>query len=74
MFALLRDHSSIEESRFRLIESKIGEALSSRLDTTVLLRLLSAGVQHLKGKDGRALLSLTREERELLVKELGLTS
>jgi tetratricopeptide (TPR) repeat protein len=74
MFALLRDHSSVEESRFRLIESKLGEALSSRLDTTVILRLLSAGVQYLKGKDNKALLSLTREERELLVKELGITS
>jgi hypothetical protein len=72
LFALLRDHGRIEESRFRTIESAIREALSSRLDTTVLLRLLDTGIRYFKRDDHKALLSLAREERELFVKELGI--
>jgi len=71
LFALLRDHALIEESRFRTIESAIREALSPRLDTTVLLRLLDTGIRYFKRNDRKALLSLAREERELFVKELG---
>ena len=72
LFSLLRDHALIEESRFRVIESAIREALSSRRDTTVLLRLLDTGIRYFKQDDRKALLSLAREERELFVKELGI--
>lgn len=73
IFALLRDHPVIEESRYRIVESAIREALASHVDTTVILRLLSAGVQYFKQRDRKALLSLAREERELIVKELGIS-
>jgi tetratricopeptide (TPR) repeat protein len=72
LFSMMRDHSGIEESRFRIIQSAISDALSSRLDTTVVLRLLDIGIRYFKRNDRKALLTLAREERELFVKELGI--
>jgi tetratricopeptide (TPR) repeat protein len=72
LFSALRNHALIEESRFRVIESAVRDALSPRLDTTVLLRLLDTGIRYFKQNDRKALLSLAREERELFVKELGI--
>ncbi|SPF50991.1 hypothetical protein SBA4_4580001 [Candidatus Sulfopaludibacter sp. SbA4] len=73
LFALLRDHSTIEESRYRSIESALRESLEGRIDISVILRLLDTGIRFFKQNDRKALLNLPNEERALFVSEGCLT-
>ena len=72
LFALLRNHAAIDESRFRGIESALRESLEGRVDIRVILRFLQTGVALFKRSDRKALLNLPNEERALFMRELGL--
>lgn len=72
LFALLRDHAAIEESRYRSIESALRESLEGRIDISVILRLLDTGIRFFKRNDRKALLNLPNEERALFRGELGI--
>jgi tetratricopeptide (TPR) repeat protein len=72
LFALLREHAAIEESRYRSIESALRESMEGRIDISVILRLLDTGIRFFKRNDRKALLNLPNEERALFVSELGI--
>jgi tetratricopeptide (TPR) repeat protein len=70
VFALLRDHETLDEDRFRHIVLAFEDILAKRMDVQTAVRFLQVGIDFLKREDRKALLRLTREERQTFCKEL----
>ncbi len=72
VFELLKKHDSISEKRFERIVQTFKENFSAKIDTRVAVRFLEVGVEYFQKVDTRALLRLTREERQMFCKRLGI--
>ena len=72
VFTLLKDHQRISEKRYAQITEVFENVIGKRVDTNVALRLMKAGIDYLKIEDPKALLRLSKEERGVFYKELGI--
>ncbi len=72
IFALLKDRDNISEVRFTRIVKSIKNIIGKRMDASVAVRFLATGIDYFTKKDRKALLRLTKEERSVFCKELGI--
>ena len=72
IFALLRDRDNISEVRFTRILKFLEDIIGKRMDVSVAFRFLATGIDYFTKKDQKALLRLTKEERNVFCKELGI--
>jgi tetratricopeptide (TPR) repeat protein len=72
IFALLKDQENISEVRFSRILKSFENVIGKRMEVSVAVRFLKTGIDHFKNKDKKALLRLTKEERHVFCRELGI--
>ena len=72
VFAILKDHEEISEERFAHIIRAFEEIIGKRMPVSVAVRFLQVGIDHFKKQDRKALLRLTREERDTFCEQLGI--
>jgi tetratricopeptide (TPR) repeat protein len=72
IFALLKDQENISEVRFSRILKSFENVIGKRMEASVAVRFLKTGIEHFKNKDKKALLRLTKEERRVFSRELGI--
>ncbi len=72
IFALLKDQENISETRFTRILKSLQDAIGKWMEVSVAVRFLKTGIDHFKNKDKKALLKLTKEERRVFCRELGI--
>jgi len=71
--SLLRHRDSIPSTQLEEVIAVLQNTASQYLDVTMPLKFLRAGIAYFQNKDEKALLELTREERQLFTKELGIS-
>ena len=72
VLAILKDHEEISEERFAHIIRAFEEIIGKRMPVSVAVRFLQVGIDHFKKQDRKALLRLTREERDTFCEQLGI--
>ncbi|RJO63383.1 MAG: tetratricopeptide repeat protein [Myxococcales bacterium] len=72
IFAILRRFKSFNEERCVAIVQALEGIHGEKLDTRIPVLFLQVGFDYFKKKDDKALLRLTREERQIFCKELGI--
>ncbi|MHC4863118.1 MAG: tetratricopeptide repeat protein [Planctomycetota bacterium] len=72
VFGFLKGHEGIDEQRFAAVVRAFEEVVGRRIDVRMAVHFLQVGIDYFKKKDRRALLRLTREERETFCKEVGI--
>ena len=73
VFALLKKHEGVSEDRFADTVWALENLVAGRVNVSVPVLFLNAGVDYFKRGDRKALMKLSREERALFTKELGIT-
>ncbi len=73
IFALLKRNERISPKRFDRILQSLRNVVGKRVEVRVALRFLQTGIDYFKKKDRKALLKLTKEERRVFSKELGIS-
>jgi tetratricopeptide (TPR) repeat protein len=72
VFALLKKQESVSEDRFVDTIWALENLVAGRVNVSIPVRFLNAGVDYFKREDRKALMKLSREERALFTKELGI--
>jgi Flp pilus assembly protein TadD len=71
-FELLRQNESVSEDRFADAIWALENLVAGRMNVSVAVQFLSVGRDYFKHQDRKALMNLSREERALFTKELGI--
>jgi tetratricopeptide (TPR) repeat protein len=72
VFQLLKNHESVAEERFSDTIWALENLVAKQVGVSVAVLFLNVGVEFLKRGDRKALMRLSREERVLFKKELGI--
>ena len=72
MFGFLKQHKNRSEERFADVSWALENHVARYINVSVALLFLTVGVDYLKRGDMKALMRLSREERALFTKELGI--
>ena len=72
VFGFLKQHKTRSEERFADVAWSLENLVARYVNVSVAALFLTAGVDYLKRGDTKALMRLSREERALFTKELGI--
>jgi hypothetical protein len=72
VFGLLKEQENVSEDRFADAIWALENVVAWRVNVSVPVLFLSVGVEYFKRGENKALMKLSREERSLFVKELGI--
>jgi tetratricopeptide (TPR) repeat protein len=72
VFSFLREHKTQAEERFSDTSWVLENVVAKHVNVSVSILLLTVGLQFFKRGDRKALMKLSREERALFTKELGI--
>ena len=72
VFALIQKHESISEDRFGFIVDAFQNNIGNKISTVTSVHFLRVGIEYFKKENQKALLKLTREERRVFCRQLGI--